>query len=291
MKKQIYGIVGYPVKHSLSPVMQNAAFRALKLDAEYHLFEVPCADFERFLERIKLEKNISGLNVTIPYKIKAKEYLELNCSLNEDAARLGAVNTIKVSDDGSLRGFNTDGAGFYRSIVEDFNFDPAGKNIFVLGSGGAAKAIVMYLGDGPKSIYVFDLDRDKTTELKRHYKKYFEESRLNIITDAKDIKDVLDKSDLFINATPIGMKESDPSPIAKGFLRPGLYVYDLIYNRASTQLVKDAVSSDAHAMTGLGMLLYQGASAFEIWTGKPAPVAVMRRELEEALKTEKKARK
>lgn len=289
MEKQIYGVLGYPVKHSLSPAMQNAAFRELKIDAEYRLFEVPGEDLERFLDKIKSGNNISGLNVTIPHKIKVREYLERSGSLDENAVRLGAVNTIKVCADGALRGFNTDGPGFYRSLVEDLKFEPEGRNVFVLGSGGAAKAIVMYLGNAPKSVSVFDTDRKKTTELADHYTKYFDREKLKILSDAEEIGDVIAKSDLVVNATPIGMNESDPSPLPKELLRPGLYIYDLVYNRPRTQLVKDANAAKAHALTGLGMLLYQGAAAFEIWTGKQAPVAVMRRKLKEALKEQGKA--
>ncbi len=283
MDKQIYGIVGSPVEHSLSPAMQNAAFRHLKIDAEYRLFEVSTGDLEQFLDRIRLEKNISGLNVTIPHKIRAKEYLERKGSLDEHSLVLGAVNTIKVSGDGSLRGFNTDGPGFYRSLVEDLKFEPEGRNIFVLGAGGAAKAIVMYLGAGPKGISVFDVDEKKAGELKSHYGKYYDGEKLNIISDSGEIGSALAKSDLFVNSTPVGMNELDPSPISKDLIRPGLAVYDLVYNRPYTQLVKDANAAKAHALTGLGMLLYQGAASFEIWTGQPPPVAVMRRALKEAL--------
>lgn len=288
MEKKIYGIIGYPVKHSLSPAMHNAAFRELKMDAEYRLFEVAPAQLEEFLGSMGREKKISGLNVTIPHKIKVKEYLERNGSLDTLAARLGAVNTINVSADGASRGFNTDGPGFYRSLVEDLKFEPEGKGVFVLGSGGAAKAIIMYLGNGPKVINVFDIDKEKTEDLKAHYKRYFDEKKLNIVENIKEVKGILGGSDLLINATPIGMKENDPSPLAKDFLRPGLYVYDLVYNRQSTQLVKDASSLKAHAVTGVGMLLYQGTAAFEIWTGKKAPVAIMKTSLREALKEEKK---
>ena len=282
MAKQIYGIVGCPVKHSLSPAMQTAAFSSLSLDAEYRLFETAPDDLDSFLADLS-KNNISGVNITIPYKIKAKEYLERHGTLNSHAIKLGAINTIKVSGDGSLCGHNTDGPGFYRSLVEDLRFEPEGKNILVLGSGGAAKAIVMYLGNGPKGISVFDVDRQKMIDLKSHYGKYYDEKKLNIVTESKDVKSVLDASDLVVNATPLGMKEADPSPIAREFLRPGLYVYDLVYNRSLTQLVKDANAAKAHAVTGLGMLLYQGAVAFEIWTGKRAPVDVMRRALKEAL--------
>jgi shikimate dehydrogenase len=284
MDRQIYGIVGSPVKHSLSPAMQNAAFKYIKSNAEYRLFEVAAGRLEQFFDNVKKENNIAGLNITIPHKIKARDYLELRGSLDENAARLGAVNTIKICADGSLRGFNTDGPGFYRSLVEDLDFEPEGKNIFVLGSGGAAKAIVMYLGRSPGAISVFDVDGEKTESLKKHYEKYYSGKKLNIISLASKVGSALYGSDLLVNATPIGMHESDPSPVEKACLKSGMYVYDLVYNRPYTQLVKDAKACGARAVNGLGMLLYQGAAAFEIWTGSAAPVAVMKRALREALK-------
>ena len=281
MGRQTYGIVGYPVKHSLSPAMQNAAFRELGIDAEYLLFEVAPEKLEDFLGSLK-RKGISGLNVTIPHKIKAKEYLEQSGSLDENAKRLGAVNTIKVSEEG-LAGFNTDGPGFYRSLIEDLRLEPEGKSVFILGAGGAAKAIAMYLGNTPAKISVFDIDEDKVKGLAEHYKKYFDAKRLHVVAGEGAVKASLDASDLLINATPIGMNESDPSPVDKKLLHAGMYIYDLVYNRPYTQLVKEANSMKIHAVTGLGMLLYQGAIAFEIWTGRKAPASVMRRSLREAL--------
>jgi shikimate dehydrogenase len=262
--------------------MQNAAFKACDIDAGYELFDVAPENLEKFLDDTAKGRNaISGLNVTIPHKIKAKEYLELNGKLDEVARRLGAVNTIKV-EDGGLRGFNTDGPGFYRSLLEDLRFEPEGKRVFVLGAGGAARAVIMYLGNGPEKICVYDVDKEKTSELKKHYGKYYDEKKL-VITSGS-LKEALSDCALVINTTPIGMKESDPSPIDKNFFRPGTRVYDLIYNRPVTQLVREANSMKLHAVTGIGMLLHQGVIAFEIWTGKKAPVSVMKKALKDALK-------
>ena len=280
---QKYGIIGHPVKHSLSPAMQNAAFKALGIEAKYELYDVEPKGLEDFLDNILREK-ISGLNITIPHKIRAREYLEKKGTLEEHARRLGAVNTIKVTVEG-LCGYNTDGPGFYRSLVGDLKFEPEGKSIFVLGAGGAAMAVIMYLGNGPKKIFVSDIDKTKTEGLKGQYKKYYDEKKL-IIVDEKKMKEALGESSLLVNATPIGMKEMDPSPLAKELLHPGLYVYDFVYNRPVTQLVKDANSLKLHAVTGLGMLLYQGAIAFEIWTGQKPPVDVMKKALKEGLKSQ-----
>jgi len=282
MTKKIYGLIGHPVRHSLSPAMHNAAFAACGIDAEYKIYDVSPSELEQFLRNIR-EKGISGVNVTIPHKIEARNFLERSGSIDDNARRLGAVNTIKVMEDGRLLGSNTDGPGFYTSLVEDLKFEPEGKSVFVLGAGGAATAIVMYLGKAPRKIFISDVDKKKTKDLIDRYEKYYGDSRI-AAADEKDLKASLDSSELLINATPVGMKEGDPSPVKKEMMHTGLRVYDMVYNRPVTELVREANSLKLHAVNGLGMLLYQGAIAFESWTGIKAPVAVMRRALKEAMK-------
>ena len=281
MAKLNYGLIGHPVGHSLSPAMQMSAFKALKIYAEYRLFDVVPEDLAEFLDNLE-KKGISGVNITIPHKIKAKECIEKIGSLDEGAKRLGAINTIKICD-GTLKGFNTDGPGFYRSLQADLKFEPEGKTVFVLGAGGAARAVVMYLGNGPKKIYVTDIDAIMAEGLKKHYEKYYEKDKLETIK-MSNLESALATADLLVQATPVGMKEGDPSPVDAQLLRPGLRVYDLVYNRPMTKLVETATRNKLHAVTGLGMLLYQGAIAFELWTGQKAPVDVMRKALKEALK-------
>ncbi len=274
--KKIYGIIGHPIGHTLSPAMHNAAFAHLKINAEYRIFDVEPKGLVEFLSTLAAG-GISGINVTIPHKIEAWRYIEKNGSLDKEAAKLGAVNTINV-EGGRLKGYNTDGAGFYRSLVTDLKLEPEGKTVFVLGAGGAATAIVMYLGVGPGRIFVMDEDVSKAGELADRYKKYFNSDKLRVC-EKKTSAAVLNESDLFINATPIGMKDGDPSPVDVKALRPGLYVYDLVYNRSKTALVKEANAKKLHAVTGMGMLLCQGAIAFEIWTGGKAPIQVMKKAL------------
>lgn len=281
MSKLIYGLIGHPVAHSLSPAMHNAAFAALKIDAEYQLFDIKPEDLENFLRDLAKE-NISGVNVTVPHKIKAKEFIEKKGVLNEHAARLGAVNTIKI-EKGVLKGFNTDGPGFYRSLVEDLNFEPEMKNVFVLGAGGAARAVVMYLGNGPKNIFVSDIDEEMAIKLKKHYEKYFDGKKFTLV-NKENYGESLEASDLLVQATPIGMKDGDPSPVDVNLLHRSLRVYDLVYNRPETRLVHEAKMKRLHAVTGLGMLLCQGAIAFELWTDLKAPVDVMKKALKEAIK-------
>ncbi|MBP7056222.1 MAG: shikimate dehydrogenase [Candidatus Omnitrophica bacterium] len=281
MATKLYGLVGHPVRHSLSPAMQNAAFEALGIDAEYKLFDVPPSGLAEFFRGIP-DNSISGINITIPHKIKAKEYLEKNGLIDENAIRLGAVNTVKVTLDG-LKGFNTDGPGFYRSLVEDLKFEPENKTVFFMGAGGAAVAIIMYLGNGPAKIFVHDIENGKAKEVWKQYSKFYDPEKLSIV-DKTGFEEALEASDLLVNATPVGMKESDPSPVDKSLLHSGLYIYDLIYNVTETALVKEALRMKRHAVTGLGMLLRQGAIAFEIWTGQKAPVDIMKKALKTALK-------
>lgn len=283
MTKLTYGLIGHPVEHSLSPAMHNAAFKSLGIDAEYRLFDILPPDLEKFLKDL-IKNKISGVNVTVPHKVKAKEFLEVSASLDEHARKLGAVNTIKI-ENGALKGFNTDGPGFYRSLIEDLKFEPEGRTVFVLGAGGAARAIIMYLGNGPKKIFVTDIDERLAHELKEHYGKYYDSDRLTV-TKKSDMGPALGSSDILVQATPMGMKPSDPMPVDIGLLHPGTRVYDLVYNVLATKLVEAAARKKLHAVTGLGMLLYQGAAAFELWTGKKAPVDVMRKALKEALKSQ-----
>lgn len=288
MTKQIYGLIGHPVEHSLSPAMQNAGFAHLGIEAEYVLYDIEPGDLENFLKGDRA-KGMSGFNVTVPHKIEVKNYIERSGLLDGNAGKLGAVNTVTIESAGLMRGFNTDGPGFYRSLVEDLKFEPEGKAVFVLGAGGASRAIIMYLGAGPRRILVSDIDDKRAEALRIQFEKYYGNKKFEIVRPEK-IGEAIENSDLLINATPMGMSESDPSPVDRKFLRPGLYVYDLVYNRPATALVKEAKRSRCHAVTGLGMLLYQGAIAFEIWTGKKAPVEVMKRALKETLKIREKGR-
>jgi shikimate dehydrogenase len=140
----------------------------------------------------------------------------------------------------------------------------------------------MYLGLGPKGIAVMDVDEAKAKDLEARYKKYFKDDRLRICR-TRDLAKRVSESDLLINATPVGMKEADPLPVDVSLLHDGLYVYDLVYNRPMTSLVKEAHIRKLHTATGFGMLLYQGAIAFEIWTGEKAPLEVMKRALIQGL--------
>ena len=274
---KIYGVLGYPVKHSLSPLMQNAALRALNLNAKYVLFEKTEAELEGFFNSFEQE-NICGLNVTVPYKEKVIPFLS---RLSEEAELIGAVNTIRVSGK-KLEGFNTDGEGFIKHLVADLRFDPRGKRVAMLGAGGASKAISVYLSIAKiRSLSIYDIDKIKLDNLIGQLKKHFKNIEFNSCNSLEELK--IKESHLLINATPVGMKESDPCLLSADMLHPDLLVYDLIYNPRRTKLLEIAHQRGAGIANGLGMLLHQGAASFRIWTALEPPLAAMRQALEKGV--------
>ena len=268
----IYGIVGWPVKHSLSPAMHNKAFKKLGIDATYRKFEIKPEGLEDFLLK---RKDIVGFNITVPHKVRAKEIFDKKTDVSgSDYADLcGAINTVKLVG-GKFQYTNTDVPGFLTSLKEDLRFDYTDKNILLIGCGGAGRAVIAGLGHGDKTckkIYAYDESEARAEACARF-------DRLQLISK-EEIGQIVKRCQLLVNATPIGMKEGDDSPIDKNLLHKDLFVYDAVYNR-ETELVKAAKQ---RAVGGLGMLLYQGAHAFEFWTGKKAPVDVMRDALKKAL--------
>jgi shikimate dehydrogenase len=277
LEKRTYGLVGFPVKHSLSPVMHNAAFSALKINAEYRLFELKENELECFLKSLP-QQNILGLNVTIPYKEKVIPFLD---SISDAAKLIGAVNTIKVLDK-QLSGYNTDGEGFIKNLKDDLGFDPAGKTVAIIGAGGAARAVCVYLcKELPKSVNIYDVDKNKLGLLAGHLKDNFKSTGIEAAGSPAELN--VESADMLINATPIGMKETDPLIIDENYLHKGLLVYDLIYNPGETKLLKAAKKKGCRVSNGLGMLLNQGVIAFGIWTGEIAPKGIMRKALLSAL--------
>lgn len=270
---KIYGLIGYPLAHSLSPLMHNAAFSHLKIGAEYKLFSLKQEELEGFLKNASCA-NLAGLNVTIPFKEKVIAFLE---SISPEAKLIGAVNTIKISGN-KLEGFNTDARGFFKSLTSDLNFSPQNKNIFILGAGGASRAVCVSLAKAsPKKIVIFDIDQAKSEALVNRLKENFE--GVDILAAGSIERLGEEKFELLVNTTPIGMKKDDPCIVKDELINPDMLVYDLIYNPQKSALLKLSLEKGAKISNGLGMLLYQGAAAFEIWTGLKAPVSVMRRAL------------
>ena len=314
---RIYGLIGYPVKHSLSPVMHNAAFRALKINAEYRLFEVKPEELQDFLLSDKPapdidgnlipKSDIFGFNITIPHKVEARQILEKTFPLdntrkqileNEYYVRLsGAVNTVK-KDGNKLLYYNTDASGFLRSLEHDLKFDTKNKNVLLIGCGGAGRAVIASLSWDRRDrgkIYINDISKEAITSAQAYFSQlalqfeHFEhlKDKLQFIP-TEEISKVIKDCHLLVNATPIGMKGEDISVVNKSLLHENLnlYVYDIVYNKKGpTRLIKEAESLNLIHASGLDMLLYQGADAFELWIARQAPIDIMRQALmEEAQK-------
>lgn len=281
MKKEftpeIYGLIGYPIKHSLSPAMHNAAFKKLKIDALYMLFEKARKDFPAAVRQLKA-MNVGGFNVTVPYKEEIIPYLD---DLDSPARRIGAVNTV-LNRKGRFIGYNTDALGFIASLKEDLDFNPQGKNVFIVGAGGAGRAIGFALAQEKAGALVFcDCLAEKAKRLAKDIQSIFPDCLVSPTASATD--DRLLTMDLLVNASNCGMKNSDPLPIDPKILPAGIKLYDIIYNPSPTKLVKASARRRIKAVNGLGMLLGQGTAAFEIWTNKKAPVGLMRRALLRAI--------
>jgi shikimate dehydrogenase len=264
-KTKITGLFGYPVEHTLSPAMHNAAFEYLKMDYCYLPFLVHPDSIRHAVESVRA-LNMAGVNVTIPYK---EAVIPLLDSVDEEAKFIGAVNTI-VHREGRLAGYNTDGRGFMRSLSEN-QISVEGKKILVAGAGGASKAVSYYLSEKAGVLSLYDIDTNKMEKLVSDLL----EIRRNVSSLSRSPKP--DEFDMLVNATPLGLKSEDPLPFDVSGLRSDQTVCDLIYRR--TRLLEAASRRGCRTLDGLGMLLWQGALAFELWTGVPPPVDVMKNAL------------
>lgn len=279
MKK--LAVLGHPIGHTLSPVMHNASVKALGLDGDYEYGKLDVAP-EDLMERLVRfpSEGYAGVNLTIPLKEIAFQGLE---KLDVSAEILGAVNTVEFTDDG-LVGHNTDGYGFLKALEEAFTKTAADDSVFILGCGGAGRAVALMAAlDGAKSVILADLDADRVAGLA---------AEISERAPGVDVFQCLEKSgqvrlchesDLVIQASPIGMKQDDPSLLPPEAFREGQRVFDLIYMYPETTLLSVAKGRGAQVANGLGMLLHQGAKSFEIWTGIQPDVAAMRTALETAV--------
>jgi shikimate dehydrogenase len=264
-KTKITGIFGYPIGHTLSPLMHNAAFKTLGLDTAYVAFKVLPEDLPYAIQAIR-SLNLLGVNITVPHKEKVIPLLD---KIDKEAAFIGAVNTVTNSE-GILTGYNTDGRGFISSLSEE-GISIDGKDIVIIGAGGASRAISYYLSEGASRLSLFDIDKPKAEKLVTDLK----EIRNNVFLLEK-IEDIA-KPDIVINATPLGLKPDDPLPLNPDSIVPEMIICDLVYKK--TDFLKEAEKKGAKNLNGSGMLLWQGVLAFELWTGFKPSVDVMRKEL------------
>jgi len=270
-KTRVCGIIGDPVEHSLSPAMHNAAFQKLKLDFVYVAFRVRKDKLREAIVGAK-SLDVRGLNVTMPHKNAVMKHLD---EIDPMARSIGAVNTI-LNDKGKLIGYNTDGIGALKALKEN-DISLNGKKLLLLGAGGAGKAIAFHAAQEVQELKILNRTTSKAKDLAKVLRKKFGKKIDGNTLSATTIKKELADADIVVNATSVGMHpKDDQSPIVPSWLRLNLCVMDIVYNPIETKLVKDAKSLGAKVVSGVEMLVYQGAASFEIWTNRPAPVKVMK---------------
>jgi shikimate dehydrogenase len=266
-----YCIIGDPVQHSLSPLMQNSAFSALGINSSYISFRVPSRDLKTSIESLK-SIGIAGFNVTIPHKISILSYLD---ELDITASNSNAVNTVK-NDGGKLIGYNTDLYGFIQPLYKR-NIDFKGMKILIMGAGGAAHGIVTALSYEKEIAETIVVNRSSynASKLVQHGLKL----GLNIHKeDFDNLSKFALQSDLIVNATSIGLN-NESSPIERDYINPNTIVYDIVYKPIVTKLLGTAKEVNARVVYGYEMLIAQGAQAFQIWTGFDAPINAMKKAL------------
>lgn len=268
-KSQLVGLFGHPVGHSQSPLMHNTAFQHLQLPYVYVAFDVVPDRLKEAVTGIR-GLGIKGVNVTIPHKVAILPFLD---EIDPLAQRIGAVNTV-VNANGRLIGYNTDGTGYVRSLVEETGLLLANQVVTLLGAGGAARAVACTLADkGVQEIRIVNRSREKAQKLADHLRPLVNVTAL----EPNEAEEAVKTATLIINTTSIGMYPNvEEMPIPAEWLHDGLIVSDLIYNPLETKLLTSAKQVNAVTHSGIGMFVNQGALAFERWTGVEAPVELMR---------------
>ena len=264
---RLAAVVANPIKHSISPFIHNSAFEATNTNGVYLAWEVDATELAETVANIR-RYQMYGINLSMPYKEQVIPYLD---QLSEEACLIGAVNTV-VNREGTLIGYNTDGKGFFKSLP---SFKISKKRLVLLGAGGAAKAILAQaILDGVSQISVFV--RSSSMEKTRPYLEKIQNATgfrvdLFALEDVQDLQDSITKADLLVNATSVGM-DGTSQPIPTSIVLPEkLMVADVIYQPFETPFLKWARNQGNQSINGLGMLLYQAAEAFELWTGKEMP--------------------
>jgi shikimate dehydrogenase len=271
-KTRVCGVIGDPIEHTLSPAIHNAAFDHLKLDFIFLAFRVKAADLENAVRGMR-GLGIHGLNVTMPHKSTVIDYLD---KVDSTVKFLGSANTI-LNKNGKLSGFNTDGVGALKALREN-GTELSEKKVLLLGAGGAAKAIAFALAEEVGELAVLNRATEKAKKLAEALGRMFNKKVVGDALSPDTIAKNLRGSDVLINATSVGMHPKvNQSIVTPQWLRSDLTVMDIVYNPVETKLAKDAKAAGAKVISGVEMLIYQGAASFEIWTGRSAPIGVMRR--------------
>ena len=280
-------VIGQPIKHSLSPIMQNAAIKYLAQEDKqfekwaYFRFEIDPEDLPEALELFH-QKRFLGLNLTVPHKVIALDLLgEITCS----AKAIGAVNTLKWSDSG-FEGYNTDGYGLSKGIEEGLGINLKENSVLILGAGGAARAaVVECLNQQAESIRILNRSKDRLDAMLSNLSNLEGFESIIPIQVKEDLAD-LPKTGICINATSLGLKPNDPLPLNINVLSIEWALYDMVYNPQETRLFIEARKHGCPAKTGLSMLVHQGAKALEIWTGKEVDPKIMHNVAKQALENQ-----
>ncbi|SCZ79340.1 shikimate dehydrogenase [Acidaminobacter hydrogenoformans] len=285
---RLTGLLGYPLKNSRSPRMHNISFSALGLEYAYLAFEIEDGFLPGALEAMKA-LHAQGFNVTMPHKQKVLQYLD---EVDPAARMIGAVNTV-YNDNGRLVGYNTDGKGFVKGLAEE-GFDLAGKRVVLVGAGGAGRAVGVQVAlSGITDMTIFDVESEKVTELLETIHENIKSvNAIGVVYNEAAVVEAVKNADLLIDCTPLGMDKvvtnaegqeenlidkstvNDPS-----VFRPDLFVAHIVYIPLETKLIKMAKDAGCKTMNGIPMMIWQGAEAFEIWTGHQMPVDVVKKDL------------
>ena len=278
------GIIGYPIAHSLSPVMFKAALDHYGFDISYEAWEIPAPDLPGFLGNVRCSKpDVMGFNVTVPHKEMVMAAMD---EVSPEAERAMAVNTV-VNRDGRLHGHNTDGAGFVRALEEEARYSFDRCSVLILGAGGAARGVVMALtSENLKEITIANRTLERADRMAKDVKRYWNGSIRSISLEADGLQDAALNADLIVQCTTMGMlhgPDEEGSLLISEDISPRALVYDLVYNPTETPLIREAGKAGATVLGGLSMLVYQGAIGFELWTGEKAPVQAMFKAARQAL--------
>lgn len=279
-KSKLCCVIGDPIGHTISPAMHNAAFKALNLDYVYVPFRVTREDLKDAVKALHV-LNIRGFNVTIPHKV---DIIPLLDEIDEFAQKIGSVNVV-VNDNNTLIGYNTDAHGFLYSLL-DQGIELEGQKVIVLGAGGASRSICFALAERGASLTVLNRTPAKAAKFAAEMSETMGMSIQVMALTEEHLAAALDTGNILINTTSVGMSpHADASLVSQNILKPHMTVVDIVYNPYKTKLLYEAEKAGARTISGIDMLIWQGALAFEIWTGKQAPINIMRKEAQRFLKT------
>lgn len=279
---KLIGLLGDPISHSLSPFMHNLSFNKVKKDYAYLCLSTGKKDLGKVLETLKIV-GAKGANITYPNKIEIVKYLD---EASDEVQIIGSCNTILIDENKKIKGYNTDGRGFVKSLKNN-SIDIKGKTFGIMGLGGAGSAIATCLGlEGLKRLYVKEVDFDKAKNVKKRLEEKIKGFEIIFTKDQQDFAKNLDKMSLVINATPIGMGRSkDDSPMDPEYLRAfPLIIYDIIYSPLETTLLRKAKSYGLKVFNGIDMMINQGAISFNIWTGEEMDTKLVKERIVKLLK-------